>query len=117
VRADRGCAEAMRLEEVVRGAVRAIAVVDVAGRVEAQQVATLAKSLRLVDRARVPDQVSERLRGAIAVTLEKRRKPIAGETATVVQPAGQREVVEGEDGGEPMLVARTQNAAIVVEGG
>ena len=73
------------------------------------------REVRLVERRGCADEIAEVLRGALAVAHEV----IAGggvlPAAERREPAGRREVPEGHHRREPVLVARRQHAAVVVE--
>ena len=107
----------MRLEEVVVCASSALAVLCVAGRVDAEDISALTEALGLVDGARVSDQVAKGRRGAIAVAREQLGEAVMREPAELVQPHGQGEVVKGHHGDDPLLAARGQHPTVMVEGG
>ena len=85
------------------------------GRVDAQDVAAFAQPLGLVDGAGIGDQVAERRCGALAVAREKGWEPVEKEAAFHLQPARKREVVEGHDRRDPVLVAADQQPTVVVQ--
>jgi hypothetical protein len=107
----------VRLEQVVDRPLGTVPVVGVSRRVDAQQPAARTQALRLVDRARVPDPVAERLRGSVAVALEQRREALRGDAAFFVQPPGDREVVKGDDRHHAVLVAGVEHAPVVGQRG
>src|SRR6266516_900579 len=109
---DRSGAAAVRLEQVVDGALCPVAVVVVAWGVDPEDPAARAQALRLVDRARVRDPSAQRLGGAVAVALEESGKPFRRDAAHVVQPLRHGEVMEGDDGDDSVLMAGVEYPAV-----
>ena len=105
----------MGFEEVVSRAPGGALVALHARRVDAQHVAAPAQALRLVDGARVADHVAERASGPLAVALEQLRESRVREPAQLVDPDRQREVVEGEDRRDAVLVAGVEHPPVMVE--
>src|SRR5438270_525137 len=105
----------MRLEQVVDCPLRSVAVVRMAGRIDAQQPAARAQALRLVECARVRDEVAQRNRRALAIPLEQLRKSLVSKGTVLLQPPWECEVVKGDDRNDAMLVARFQDASVVSE--
>ena len=116
-RADGGRAQPVRLEQVVDGPLRPLAVVGVSRRVDAQQPAARTQSLWFVDGAGERHPVAEGGRRTVAVALEQGRKALRGEASLLVHPPWQREVVEGDHRDDAVLEAGVEDAAIVSEGG
>jgi len=114
-RPNRRRAEAVRLEQVVDRALSPLAVIGVAGRVDAQDPPARAQALWLVDGAGVTNAVAQSLRRAVTVALEQDGKTLGRDTALVVQPLRHREVVEGNDRDHAVLVAGVEDAAVVGE--
>src|SRR5581483_9735535 len=103
----------VRLEQVVHRALGALAIVRLPRRVDAEQPAARAESLRLVDGAGKPDAVAESLGDAAAVAFEQLGKPFAGQAALLVQPAGEREVMERDQRHHAVAAAGVERAPVV----
>ena len=107
---------AMRGDQDVVGAQMQLGIAA-SGREEPPAMAERGDDVGLVQRARAGDQIAQVGGGALAEAGEAIRGGRLGPAAARDHPAGRREVVEGDDGLEAVLVARRAHAAVVVERG
>jgi hypothetical protein len=105
----------MRIDERARGCRIPVEVLGLARREGAHEPTHQGKDVRLVDRARHADAVTERARGVLAEPGEALGGHGICPPSVGGGPARGREVVKRHHGHEPTLVAGVEHACVVVE--